>query len=109
MNHVTPIMTFGWKSDVVDNGILISDKKILFVANRFLVIHNEVDLTEEIETLNKDGFATALTVSEDKHIAAVAMNIPGHMAEIGLYSIPFGKKTTLSAEVVENEVNKLNY
>jgi hypothetical protein len=103
-NDINPFMTFGWKPNVVDNGILINDKSVLYVANKYLVIYNQIELTQDIQPLNKKGFSTALAVNTNKRLAAVAMYIPGQIAQIEMFSIPFGKKSVLNAEIVENKV-----
>lgn len=103
-NALTPILTFGWKPDVVGNGALLTDGKIVFVANRLLVVYNEADHSQEISQLDERYFATALAVSQNRKLIAVSQYFPNQKPFVELFTFPFSKKTILKADVLEVKV-----
>jgi hypothetical protein len=102
--EIFPKAIFGWKPDVVDNGIIIDDKNILFIAGKLLVLFNFVEKTQNVADLNFKGFAVCLAVAPSKRLAAVAQYIPEQKATVEMLSIPFGKKFILSAGVIVSNV-----
>jgi hypothetical protein len=102
--EIFPKAVFGWKPDVVDNGIFFDKKNILYIAGKLLVLFNFVEKSQIVANLSFKGFATCLALAPTKRLAAVAQYVPNQKATVEMLSIPFGKKFVLSAGVIVSNV-----
>jgi hypothetical protein len=102
--HISPKAIYGWKPDVVDNGILIDDKNILFVAGKLLVLFNYKEKTQKISNLAYSGFATCLSLSPSKKLVGVGQYTPNQKATVEIFGIPFGRKHIVSAGTLTSNV-----
>jgi hypothetical protein len=103
-SKLLPIATFGWKPDVVNNGILYDDSTILYVANKLLVMYNFITKTQVIADLNYSSYVTCICLSPNKLMIAAAQYQPHQSAFIEILSIPFGKKFLLHANMIDSNV-----
>jgi hypothetical protein len=94
----------GWKPDVVNNGIIIDNNNVLFIASKMIVLYNFIEKTQSVTDLSYKGFATCLAVTPSKRVVVIGQYIPGQKAVIELLKIPFGKKFVVSTGNVEANV-----
>jgi hypothetical protein len=103
-NELIPVAAFGWKPDVVNNGILYDDTHVLFVANKLLVLDDFYAKTQEVADLSYSSFASAIALSENKRMVAVSQFHPYQKSFIEILSLPFSKKFILSASMIDANV-----
>jgi hypothetical protein len=103
-SELIPVAAFGWKPDVVNNGILYDDTHVLFVANKLLILFDFCNRTQEVADLSYNSFATAIALSHNKRIAAISQFLPYQKSFIEILSLPFSKKFILSASMIDANV-----
>ena len=99
-----PTQTFGWKPDVVGNGVLLQDNRIAFISGKLLVLYNEEDHSQEIAQCDEKSFSTAFAISPNRKLIAVGQYSPKDPAFVELFTVPFTKKTVLKADVILSNV-----
>ena len=90
---LSPVLTFGWKADVVGNGAFLPSNQVAYVANKLLVIHDEQNHSQTIAECNPNGIATAMAVSPNRKLIAVAQYAYQEMPFIELFTWPLTKTT----------------
>jgi hypothetical protein len=100
-NELTPVLAFGWKPDVVGNGVLLADNRLCYIANKLLVIQNDVDQSQELAQCDETGLSTAMALSNNRRLVAVSQYFVARKPIVELFTVPFSKKTILTADIID--------
>ncbi|KAK2961511.1 putative cilia- and flagella-associated protein 57 [Blattamonas nauphoetae] len=98
---LTPEITFGWKPDVVGNGVCVNETKVAYVANKLLVVTNTQDQTQELQSLDSNSFVSTIALAPNRRSIAVAQYSATQKPFVDIFSIPFARQITVRAEIME--------
>ncbi|KAA6359048.1 MAG: hypothetical protein EZS28_045425, partial [Streblomastix strix] len=99
--ELAPVLAFGWKPDVVGNGAILADDKIIYVASRLIIIQNTQTHVQEMCEITDNAYATAMALAPHKRQVAVAEIVGDQRPQVEIFSIPFLKRVLLKAEILQ--------